>query len=181
MGVFYGDGEMRVTPDSMHLMLPSNGSPKLCVTINSRDGSYEAQAEYDIRATTRGQRYVVSFPTDYTDKLMSLRVEDLGVLAYASSRCPGPVEAILPVAWGSNVATDKVTVLVNSQRASTRVFSLQLDRYFSCRMLTDTDSKAYDAACDIAVGPGADVIELKLVRKRDAHRLEDVSIPIAVR
>ncbi len=178
-GVFFGDGTTDVDINALQIVLPVTDAPRLCVNLQSRDGTYEAQAEYRLHGVPSGRRYTMSLPTKYRNSLNAMRALDLGVLAYLSSSCPGPMQAILPVAWSAQAATDSVTILVNSQRASARIFSLQLDRYFTCNSLADQESRTFDMACRVSIAPGAPTVELKLVRKRDERRLQEVRIPLS--
>jgi hypothetical protein len=126
-----------IDTNELSVWLPKIANKSLCVSIDSLDGNYIAEANYKLLIKTEGQ-YRLEFPTKHSSTLNKYSKKDLSVISYIGDSCPGKIEMFLPIQWNiTNKKINKFLILINSQGADTRIYYPVNQHYYPCNRLNN--------------------------------------------
>lgn len=129
-----------------------DGAPGLCVRARTQDGRYVATNVMRVRASGGSEDVLgVSWHTKYADKLNSMKLDEIAVLAFAG-RCDDSVD-ILPVLMGPGALSGDFLVVVNTLgEAVTAALrdpeTRTLIHRAKCTRVAGSARVAFDAVCD---------------------------------
>ncbi len=180
-GVLAGPVTALVVPGLLTTWLPAQRTGRLCVTIESIDGRYYGELEYELQALPQGHR-ILWFPTAFEARLREYRARELAVLSYFAPTCDDPIDLILPVAWGDEeLPGGETTLFINSQDMDTQLYLPDADRYIDCDSSPSSRPQlAYDSECSITVAGRRKTNDLVLVRQHFGDRPPPVAVPVYI-
>lgn len=178
VGLMIDPGPNRIDPSRLWVHLPDSAARSLCVTINSIDGRYEAEARYDITRTSSG---IVSLqvPTRYSRQLQEYRGLELAALAGAAVSCPGPVETWVVAAWQSGSEPEHAVLLLNA-RERTRVLlpTQSAPQMITCPELPLPNKIAYNRACRLSLPENPRRSRLRIQRADLSRPIPEVALEV---
>jgi hypothetical protein len=183
MGVQYTESTMSA-PDSLWVYLPFASDGRLCVSVVSDDGLYNASAEYALQDRPPGQ-FTLSFPTNQRAELARYGTGRLSLLAVVRKTCsnadpPGFAKTYLPLGW-SQPSSSKISILVNAPDMDVRVFDSATRKYTDCRGSISKTPVAFGTECILAIGDGAHEWQGYIVRSSFQDTLPQIPLHIGYR
>lgn len=170
VGIVAGDPDRMVDPAAITVALPRTGANLLCVRVRSQDASFTAESDYDLASVPAGT-VTLSFPTQYSPQLRTLRARQLALRVWAARSCTAdPVDYLL-AAWGSAPPGDRVTVLVNSRDHVTTLRLAGGSGESGCRAVRDEVVTAYNLNCPLMVPVASEPLQVTVRRRRGPHEL----------
>jgi hypothetical protein len=159
VGAQFSDAPINIT-EALWALLPQTESGRLCISILSDDGRYNAKAEYLLSDHHVGEQFLL-LPTKKQRELMQYGSGRLALLATIKTSCQGEdLKAALnyiPLSWGRPVSVARISILVNAGDADVRLFNSSTRSYSGCTKLEDTNRSkthvAFDTSCEIATTP----------------------------
>lgn len=113
VAVMNGPRPTRTDPHRLTVWIPPDAGARLCVSVRSIDGRYEAPAVFDVSATAPGA-YALEFGADPGGPFASYAPGELAIAAAVGSVCPPTRKSVhVPMDWGTQPRQDTLTVLVN--------------------------------------------------------------------
>ena len=164
------------------MFLPDSTFQRLCVSITSHDGRYQATAEYDVSQMDPGP-IGLSLPTAYEGDLRAYRAGQLAVLAHLKSSCAGGTEWFAVASWDRQPLTDTVVVLISSPRYRATIGAKDTAGEkvsFECVDIPGDAVRAYDKMCLIPRVQIGSLTGFSVRRTRGAVTPPEVALPIRV-
>lgn len=150
VGVVSDDSVQTVGTRNPAVYLPANHSQKLCLSIQSKDGTYSALAEYSLANLGAGT-YGLSFSSSHAE-FKSMHVEDLASLAQTKESCSTSVagQATLPVSWTGSPSASHTRLLFQADHAVVRVLLSNVPgKYVQCVEIRTGPRLVFDTECNI--------------------------------
>ncbi len=182
-GVQYTDSTMSAT-DSLWVYLPFASDDRLCVSVVSDDGLYNASAEYALQGKPIGQ-LTLSFPTNQKAELARYGPGRLSLLGAVRKTCkgadpPGFTKTYLPLGW-SQPSSSKISILVNAPDMDVQVFDSGTREYTDCRGSISRTPVAFGTECIFAIGNGTHEWQGYILRSSFQDTLPQIPLHIGYR
>ena len=182
-GLHYGVPDASIKVEQLAVVLPPGDHAQLCLTIETQDGRYFAEATYAVAGLTTPQRYRLQLQTDHSKLLKKYSVRDVAVLAFLAQSCRGKPKIFLPVTSGNGGVESVLIVLVNTSTpgVDARVFYRPKRRYFDCARDEATDRLiAFDTECLFTPPANKQRATLTLVRDKYGHQLNPLNFNVYI-
>ena len=187
-----GDGQ--VSLDALAVAVPETGGGPLCVIIDSRDGRYHAELEYQL-ASGPATSYHLAFPTQHVSTLAQYTARELGVLAYLSPECDPWIkegDRIVAASWGGDLQSAETFLLLLNSAQATAVWVQDLDsgEFFPCEKVAGADLDvvesnaagktgpifSYDMECRLSNRGGSALVEWHIVREYLGTNVDPIAL-----
>jgi len=170
----------------MTVWIPVETADRLCVSIRSIDGQFEAIGQYDINETEAGS-WPISFKPSSTHRRLykSYRVSELALDARIGDDCNDheAVSRVL-IGWGKPATAKSVFFVVNSGEHSGRIIVPSSDdpndyHEFECKLIeSDRKRVAFHSICAIADVSGLDISQAWFELWRFGEPIDDEILTI---
>lgn len=151
VGVQYSSTEL-VIGQSIWASLPPSHNEKLCLSVVSDDGGYNASAEYSLPKSLSGL-VMLDFPTSKVSELRKFGTPRIALLGFLQDKCDGtisPQMILLPLSWSSINSSSRLIVKINSGNTDIDLFTRPNGPQVNCTKIGNNDSRvAFDTLCDM--------------------------------
>ncbi len=179
-------GQHVPSAQDMTVWIPAEEADRLCVSIRSIDGQFEAIGQYDINETETGSWPISFKPTSTHRRLYkSYRVSELALDARIGDDCNDheAVSRVL-IGWGKPTTAKSVFFVVNSGEHSGRIIVPSRDdpndyHEFECKLIeSDRKRVAFHSICAIADVSGLDISQAWFELWRFGEPIDDEILTI---
>ncbi len=183
VGVMAGPQKNAVNRKIFTVFLPASTLPRLCVTISSQDGRYEAKLEYNVRGIKPGP-VNLSFPTNHEKELFfHYKADELAILAQLNRQCDAHSGIFVVSSWNDKVSTDTVSIYVNSREPTYIIASENghVVHETRCDDMQGSKQVAYNLICRIPsswIAPSMDFTIRKRTMIRGKIKNLDRALPL---
>lgn len=176
MGAMYVSSQDIVNPSALyaHFSEPTSGAVKL--SINSIDGRYSGEAEYDI-------------PPDFTGwaKLDFTTSHEAFVKGYSANEMAGLLTNVeentfYPLRWGAETETDTVRLYVNSERAKTFFYATREGsrKLTYCSSPSEKSGFKFNSICDVPAAQLKASNSIKIHRKFGIRNVDPIKVNVLI-
>lgn len=169
VGLLYDFNELKIDNESFFVDLPESNHNILSVQLNSIDGRYTGQLDFNIQDLDAGF-YEINWPSTYSKELKKYARNELSILCKLSTNSETETSNYAISSWNKN-NIDTVYVLLNVDK---RVHIVIKDKErnttekITCQDLDELVTVTYNCICKIPVDKipqNADVLIRQRVRK----------------
>jgi hypothetical protein len=157
VGAEFNVGIMALNPSNINakgffVNVPKIHDKMLCVSINSKDGRYKANLEYDITNLNVEGIYEFELPTIYKQKLAGYKENEVAIIVKSSLSCNMSIGDFYIACWKDFDNNEYSTIYLNSE--STIVLAM-IDKNnkredIKCKKIIDTSYVSYNCECEVA-------------------------------
>lgn len=173
--------EVRSIIDAHHLFvrLPTTDLPRLCLSILSNDGRYEASAEYNTRQLRAGI-VELQLPTIHQTALRRYGPTQVALLAGLSHSCAERIELFVVSQWARGAPLERAVLFLNSSDNSEVVFEGDRSSVrVACEKLTG-ETTAYNQRCVLNLTPTDSMLKATIQRRRYTTFLPSIKLDIGL-
>lgn len=145
---------------------PETKTRKLCLTLVTRDGRYQARMDFSLPAGT--EDFVeLNYPSRFKEQLLEANEPYLAVLAGLKSDCDADENVYIPTAWRPPDALSELQLVINAGNLDAHV-SVPLieggERRFECARIETSPTIAFNRICTIEIADDLDLMGTKVLR-----------------
>lgn len=174
MGAMYFSSQDIVNPSALyaHFSEPTSGAVKL--SINSIDGRYSGEAEYDIPPNFTGWAKL-DFTTNHEKFVKGYSANEMaGLLTNVAE------DTFYPLRWGAETETDTVRLYVNSERAKTFFYATDggSRKLTYCSSPSEKSGFKFNSICDVPAAQLKASNGIKIHRKFGIRNVDPIKVNV---
>ena len=171
-------------PKSFYVNIPEKINKNLCVDINSKDGRYHANLNYDLSNVQLGINEF-EWPTSHYKELLKYNKQEITIICSIRNSCKEKPDYYVVSSWENNFSTDTVYVLVNSLKIPTIEIenrSTNKISKFKCKKINVKPTITYNCKCGIPKSEIKNAKTIKIVQRiRKINRISYNRYPILIK
>jgi len=170
------------TNSDFAVRIPSASYNEVCVKVQSRDGSYNAENSYQLDNVGKGGVFSLEYPSKHIDMLKNMKINEIAVISTPGNCAEQKhIDKVYLSYRGEPATTNKLYVLANSGRSDVfmRLQVANAKTNHRCSAIDEGVRTGFDTLCEIepsALRQGEN--EITLLRRQSGRMLPPVQFSL---